>query len=137
MQPEPRVQISLSLALQHGLLDFRWWLVVAVALKRKLTGPTTIQWSFQFDAWGSAERARWWVQACANILQHTCVASEGQSGAGMWDSKSRKIHSILTGKVSLQLPMKRGLPAALQAHAVPGQGSASAASRRHFCSCTA
>lgn len=40
------------------------------------------------------------MQACANILQHTCVASEGQSGAGMWDTTSRKIHSILTGKVS-------------------------------------
>ena len=39
------------------------------------------------------------VQGCANILQHTCVASEGQSGAGMWDTASRKIHSILTGKV--------------------------------------
>ena len=40
------------------------------------------------------------MQACANILQHTCVASEGQSGAGMWDTSAKKIHSILTGKVS-------------------------------------
>ena len=47
-----------------------------------------------------AEAALLGMQACANILQHTCVASEGQSGAGMWDTTSRKIHSILTGKVS-------------------------------------
>ena len=47
-----------------------------------------------------AETADLRMQACANILQHTCVASEGQSGAGMWDTTSRKIHSILTGKVS-------------------------------------
>jgi hypothetical protein len=39
------------------------------------------------------------LQGCANILQHSCVASEGQSGASMWDPSSRKIHSILTGKV--------------------------------------
>lgn len=37
-------------------------------------------------------------QRCANILQHNCVASEGQSGASMWDS-SNVVHSILTGKV--------------------------------------
>ena len=37
-------------------------------------------------------------QRCANILQHNCVASEGQSGATMWDS-SNVVHSILTGKV--------------------------------------
>ena len=48
----------------------------------------------------SAEAATLCMQACANILQHTCVASEGQSGAGMWDTTSRKIHSILTGKVN-------------------------------------
>ena len=39
------------------------------------------------------------VQGCANILQHSCVASEGQSGASMWDPSSHRIHSILTGKV--------------------------------------
>ena len=39
------------------------------------------------------------LQACANILQHSCVASEGQSGASMWDPSSHRIHSILTGKV--------------------------------------
>nr|QOL01128.1 putative extracellular protein CSOL_052 [Pseudococcomyxa simplex] len=39
-------------------------------------------------------------QACSNILQHSCAASEGQSGAGMWDSSSKKLHSILTGKLS-------------------------------------
>ena len=52
----------------------------------------------------SAEAASLCMQACANILQHTCVASEGQSGAGMWDTTSRKIHSILTGKVSAAAP---------------------------------
>ena len=38
------------------------------------------------------------LQRCANILQHNCVASEGQSGATMWDS-SNVVHAILTGKV--------------------------------------
>ncbi|BDA46549.1 probable glutamyl endopeptidase [Coccomyxa sp. Obi] len=39
-------------------------------------------------------------QGCSNILQHNCVASEGQSGASMWDPTSHRIHSILTGKLS-------------------------------------
>ncbi|KAK9839188.1 hypothetical protein WJX81_000049 [Elliptochloris bilobata] len=38
-------------------------------------------------------------QRCANILQHNCVASEGQSGASMWDS-SNVVHAILTGKLT-------------------------------------
>lgn len=42
------------------------------------------------------------LQACANILQHSCAASEGQSGAGMWDPTSRKLHSLLTGKVCVR-----------------------------------
>ena len=37
-------------------------------------------------------------QGCANILQHTCLSSNGQSGASMWDN-SLGIRAILTGKV--------------------------------------
>jgi hypothetical protein len=48
----------------------------------------------------SGQKCTWSkLQACSNILQHSCAASEGQSGAGMWDSSSKKLHSILTGKV--------------------------------------
>ncbi|BDA51220.1 probable glutamyl endopeptidase [Coccomyxa sp. Obi] len=36
---------------------------------------------------------------CANILQHTCLSSNGQSGSSMWDN-SQRIRAILTGKVS-------------------------------------
>ena len=38
------------------------------------------------------------VQGCANILEHTCLSSNGQSGSAMWDS-SLGIRAILTGKV--------------------------------------
>ena len=38
------------------------------------------------------------VQRCANILQHTCLSSNGQSGSSMWDDNQR-IRAILTGKV--------------------------------------
>jgi hypothetical protein len=38
------------------------------------------------------------LQRCANILTHTCISSDGQSGSGMWDT-DYKIRSILTGKV--------------------------------------
>lgn len=38
------------------------------------------------------------VQACANIISHTCISSNGQSGSSMWDAQNR-IRAILTGKV--------------------------------------
>ena len=38
------------------------------------------------------------VQACANIIGHTCISSNGQSGSSMWDAQNR-IRAILTGKV--------------------------------------
>ena len=40
---------------------------------------------------------------CCNILQHDCVATEGQSGAPMWDAITYDLRSILTGKVCLSL----------------------------------
>eukprot|EP00884_Botryococcus_braunii_P022171 jgi/Botrbrau1/8638/Bobra.0196s0032.1 len=36
---------------------------------------------------------------CANILEHTCLSSNGQSGSSMWDADN-KVRAILTGKVS-------------------------------------
>lgn len=41
-----------------------------------------------------------WMQdcTCCNILQHSCVATSGQSGAPMWDPHLI-VRSILTGKV--------------------------------------
>ena len=38
------------------------------------------------------------LQACANIIGHTCISSNGQSGSSMWDGQNR-IRAILTGKV--------------------------------------
>lgn len=38
------------------------------------------------------------TQACANIMQHTCLSSSGQSGSAMWDNTTN-IRAILTGKV--------------------------------------
>lgn len=38
------------------------------------------------------------MQGCANILQHTCLSSNGQSGSSMWDA-NLGIRAILTGKV--------------------------------------
>jgi hypothetical protein len=40
-----------------------------------------------------------YLQACANIISHTCLSSNGQSGSSMWDDQNR-IRAILTGKVS-------------------------------------
>jgi hypothetical protein len=42
------------------------------------------------------------LQRCANILQHTCLSSNGQSGSSMWDDNQR-IRAILTGKVCFLL----------------------------------
>ena len=39
------------------------------------------------------------LQACANIISHTCLSSNGQSGSSMWDDQNR-IRAILTGKVN-------------------------------------
>ena len=35
---------------------------------------------------------------CDNIIKHTCLSSDGQSGSGMWDPNNLQ-HAILTGKV--------------------------------------
>ena len=35
---------------------------------------------------------------CDNIIKHTCLSSDGQSGSGMWDVNNLQ-HAILTGKV--------------------------------------
>ena len=35
---------------------------------------------------------------CDNIIRHTCLSSDGQSGSGMWDANHLQ-HAILTGKV--------------------------------------
>ena len=40
--------------------------------------------------------------SCSNIIIHTCLSSDGQSGSGMWDANYTQ-HAILTGKVSLGL----------------------------------
>ena len=44
------------------------------------------------------------AQGCSNILTHTCISSDGQSGSGMWDS-NYQIRAILTGKVSSRSPL--------------------------------
>ncbi|KAK9838458.1 hypothetical protein WJX81_000661 [Elliptochloris bilobata] len=38
-------------------------------------------------------------QACANVMTHTCLSTNGQSGSSMWDS-SNAIRAVLTGKVA-------------------------------------
>ena len=38
------------------------------------------------------------LQRCSNILTHTCISSDGQSGSGMWDD-AFSIRAVLTGKV--------------------------------------
>ena len=35
---------------------------------------------------------------CDNIIKHTCLSSDGQSGSGMWDVNNLQ-HAVLTGKV--------------------------------------
>ena len=40
---------------------------------------------------------------CANIVQHHCLSSDGQSGSGMWDN-SFTLRSVLSGKVSRPYP---------------------------------
>lgn len=35
---------------------------------------------------------------CANIVQHHCLSSDGQSGSGMWDPNVT-VRAILSGKV--------------------------------------
>ena len=45
-------------------------------------------------------------QGCANILQHTCLSSNGQSGSSMWDN-SLGIRAILTGKVRARTKIRR------------------------------
>lgn len=39
------------------------------------------------------------MQRCSNILTHTCISSDGQSGSGMWDT-DYSIRAVLTGRVS-------------------------------------
>ena len=38
---------------------------------------------------------------CDNMVQHTCLTYEGQSGSGMWSENNQSIHSIVTGAISL------------------------------------
>ena len=46
-----------------------------------------------------------WVQGCGddcdNMVQHSCLTYEGQSGSGMWSENNQTIHSIVTGAVTL------------------------------------
>ena len=41
--------------------------------------------------------------SCSNIVIHTCLSSDGQSGSGMWDANYTQ-HAILTGKVHFPQP---------------------------------
>ena len=54
------------------------------------------------------------LQGCANILEHTCLSSNGQSGSSMWDA-SLGIRAILTGKVGAPCEARK---AAFQAEAL-------------------
>ena len=38
---------------------------------------------------------------CGNMVQHSCLTYEGQSGSGMWSENNQTIHSIVTGAVTL------------------------------------
>ena len=38
---------------------------------------------------------------CDNMVQHSCLTYEGQSGSGMWAQNNLTIHSIVTGAVTL------------------------------------
>ncbi|KAL3138251.1 hypothetical protein ABBQ32_006069 [Trebouxia sp. C0010 RCD-2024] len=38
---------------------------------------------------------------CDNMVQHSCLTYEGQSGSGMWSGNNQSIHSIVTGAVTL------------------------------------
>ena len=46
-----------------------------------------------------------WVQGCGedcdNMVQHSCLTYEGQSGSGMWSSNNQTIHSIVTGAITI------------------------------------
>ena len=48
-------------------------------------------------------------QACANIIGHTCLSSNGQSGSSMWDAQNR-IRAILTGKVGINVHVLLSCP---------------------------
>ena len=39
---------------------------------------------------------------CANIMSHTCLSYDGQSGSAMWDASNLQ-RAILCGKVRLML----------------------------------
>ena len=49
--------------------------------------------------------------SCSNVILHTCLSSDGQSGSGMWDSNTTS-HAVLTGKVRLCAPCEQLVPAA-------------------------
>ncbi|DBA99843.1 hypothetical protein WJX77_006939 [Trebouxia sp. C0004] len=38
---------------------------------------------------------------CDNMVQHSCLTYEGQSGSGMWSQNNQTIHSIVTGAVTV------------------------------------
>ena len=47
----------------------------------------------------------WQMQGCGddcdNMVQHSCLTYEGQSGSGMWSENNQTIHSIVTGAVTV------------------------------------
>ena len=67
---------------------------------RQCQGPAD-QWNARLHLLGaqrSVSAVCTVVQACANVMTHTCLSTNGQSGSGMWDA-SNAIRAILTGKV--------------------------------------
>lgn len=47
----------------------------------------------------------WFLQVCGdncdNMVQHSCLTYEGQSGSSMWSGNNQSIHSIVTGARTL------------------------------------
>ena len=39
--------------------------------------------------------------ACDNMVQHSCLAYQGQSGSGMWNQNNQTLVSIITGGLTL------------------------------------
>lgn len=40
---------------------------------------------------------------CNNMVMHTCLTYEGQSGSGMWTADNQTIHAIVIGAVTVNV----------------------------------